>query len=322
MPEGISKEILKVDEEIKNVKSDIEKCEDEIKIAISNALQSTGIDKKFWVKEVQALRAEMDALRAEKKSVNEASLQKLLIKEVQALRAKENALMYSEGKCIPFLLASIFDCYLISAHNFPDAEKTLSALQQAKMSCDRFLEFPFEVKEFRESDRMLQSVYVRSSYIDIFSLICNSIISGTMRIVVTGTPGIGKSTFLYYFIWKFLNDEKGSLNQNRFNLYIQCTPFTVLQFINDRVIELNGIDATKTLKRDNKALVLVDMVESVEPMGCTGIRIVLSSPNPARFKEFSKSRCLSLYMNSWLYSEILTVWEKSYKGILSLEEVD
>jgi hypothetical protein len=91
------------------------------------------------------------------------------------------------------------------------------------MSSDSFLEFPFDVKEFRDSDRVLQSVYVRSSYIDIFSLICESINSGTKRIVVTGTPGIGKSTFMFYFVWKFLNDAEGSLDQNRFNLYIPCT---------------------------------------------------------------------------------------------------
>jgi hypothetical protein len=188
------------------------------------------------------------------------------------------------------------------------------------MSSDSFLEFPFDVKEFRESDRVLQSVYVRSSYIDIFSLICESINSGTKRIVVTGTPGIGKSTFIFYFVWRFLNDVKGSLEQNRFNLYIQCAPDEVLQFKSGRVLELSGMEARRTLKLDKMALVLVDMVETAEPMRCSGIRIVLSSPNPARFKEFSKGVCLVLYMNPWQYNEILTVWEKLYKSILSLEE--
>ena len=190
------------------------------------------------------------------------------------------------------------------------------------MSSDSFLEFPFGVKEFRESDRVLQSVYVRSSYIDIFSLICESISSGTKRIVVTGTPGIGKSTFLYYFVWKFLNDAKGSLDQNRFNLYIQCAPDEVLQFEAGRVLELSGMEARRTLKRDEKALVLVDMRETAEPMLCPGIRIVLSSPNPARFKEFSKGVCRKFCMNPWLYDEIHSVWLKSYKRKLTIEDVN
>ena len=190
------------------------------------------------------------------------------------------------------------------------------------MSSDSFLEFPFDVKEFRESDRVLQSVYVRCSYIDIFSLICESISSGTKRIVVTGTPGIGKSTFLYYFVWKFLNDAKGSLDQNRFNLYIQCTPLRVLQFAHDRVIVLTGVEAEETLICDDKALVLVDMRESDEPMLCSGIRIVLSSPNPARFKEFSKGVCRKFCMNPWLYDEIHSVWLKSYKRKLTIEDVN
>jgi hypothetical protein len=64
------------------------------------------------------------------------------------------------------------------------------------------------------------------------------------------------------------------------------------------------------------------MVKTDEPMPCSGIRIVLSSPNPARFKEFSKGVCLILYMNPWLYDEILTVWKKSYKDVLSLDQVN
>ena len=190
------------------------------------------------------------------------------------------------------------------------------------MSSDSFLEFPFDINEFRESDQVLQYIYVRNSYFDIFNLICESITSGTKRFVVTGTPGIGKSTFMYYFIWRFLNDAEGSLDQNRFNLYIQCAPDEVLQFKSGRVLELSGMEARRTLKRDKKALVLVDMREPDEPMLCPGIRIVLSSPNPARFKEFSKGVCLILYMNPWIYDEILTVWEKLYKDVLSLDEVN
>jgi hypothetical protein len=190
------------------------------------------------------------------------------------------------------------------------------------MSSDSFLEFPFDVKEFRESDRVLQSVYVRSSYIDIFSLICESIHSGIKRIVVTGTPGIGKSTFIFYFVWRFLNDAKGSLDQNRFNLYIQCAPDEVLQFEAGRVKRLTGFHAKETIRDDDKALVLVDMVKTDEPMPCSGIRIVLSSPNPARFKEFSKGVCRKFYMNPWLYDEVNTVWLKSYQGKLTIENVD
>ena len=169
---------------------------------------------------------------------------------------------------------------------------------------------------------MLPYIYVRSSYFDIFNLICESIISGTKRIVVTGTPGIGKSTFMYYFIWKFLNDAEGSLGLNQLNLYIQYTPDDVLQFKSGRVLELIGIEAKQTLKLDKKALVLVDMREPDEPMLCAGIRIVLSSPNPARFKEFSKGFCRKFFMNPWLYNEILAVWLKSYQGKITIENVD
>jgi hypothetical protein len=67
-----------VEKEIKKVNSAIKNCEGEIKIAASNVLQSAGEDmQQYWMKEVQALRAEKNALLTEK----------------SALRAKENALM-------------------------------------------------------------------------------------------------------------------------------------------------------------------------------------------------------------------------------------
>ena len=48
MPKDISKEILKVDEEIKKASSDTEKCEGEVKIAESSVLQSTLFSRVFF----------------------------------------------------------------------------------------------------------------------------------------------------------------------------------------------------------------------------------------------------------------------------------
>ena len=77
-----------MDEEIKKVNSDIEKCEGEIKIASSNVLQSTGEDKQYWMNKENALRAEKNALRAKENALRA---------EKNALRAKENALMAKEN---------------------------------------------------------------------------------------------------------------------------------------------------------------------------------------------------------------------------------
>ena len=72
-----------MDKELKKVKSDIEKCEDEIKIAETNVFQSTGEDKKYWMMKEIALRAKKTVLRAtesalmaEKKPINEVSIPK------------------------------------------------------------------------------------------------------------------------------------------------------------------------------------------------------------------------------------------------------
>ena len=84
---------------------------------------------------------------------------------------------------------------------FKVAQTSYSALRNAALSFDKFLEFPFTCKQFREKQQNLESIYVRQDYFDIFELIFGNIKAGIDRFVVTGTPGIGKTIFLYYFVW-------------------------------------------------------------------------------------------------------------------------
>ena len=70
--------------DIVKVSNDIVKCEDEIKIAETNVLQSTGDDKKYWIMKEKALRAEKNVLRAK---------ENVLRAEKNVLRAEKIALM-------------------------------------------------------------------------------------------------------------------------------------------------------------------------------------------------------------------------------------
>ena len=57
-----------------------------------------------------------------------------------------------------------------------------------------------------------RTLYVRQAYKDLFTIICNYLNSGdiedrTSRIAITGTPGIGKSMFLFYIMWRLTKME-------------------------------------------------------------------------------------------------------------------
>ena len=57
-----------------------------------------------------------------------------------------------------------------------------------------------------------RTLYVRQAYKDLFAIICNYLNSGdiedrTSRVAITGTPGIGKSMFLFYIMWRLTKME-------------------------------------------------------------------------------------------------------------------
>ena len=76
---------------------------------------------------------------------------------------------------------------------------------------DGFLYFPIRPCFFPTH---MKTIYIRKAYEDLFTLICNNLHPENPekrlhRITITGTPGIGKSVFLFYILWRLAN-EKGA----------------------------------------------------------------------------------------------------------------
>ena len=55
-------------------------------------------------------------------------------------------------------------------------------------------------------DTNLNQLFIRESYKTIASSILES--NGSHKAIITGTPGIGKSLFLFYLLWKLVKDGK------------------------------------------------------------------------------------------------------------------
>ena len=58
----------------------------------------------------------------------------------------------------------------------------------------------------------MKAIYIRRAYEDLFTLICNNLHPENPkkrchRITITGTPGIGKSVFLFYILWRLANEK-------------------------------------------------------------------------------------------------------------------
>lgn len=144
-----------------------------------------------------------------------------------------------------------------------------------------------------------------------------------MRFLITGTLGIGKSIFLYYILWRlstsFDLDNKNSQIWKGKKIFIQSDSHKILYLKENQVIVYSLFDASKIL--DYNSLLLVDMVESQEPLFNPGITIIFASPNPARYKQFIKDVMTAvLYMKVWTKKELELVWKKNYKSVVTNED--
>ena len=91
-----------------------------------------------------------------------------------------------------------------------DAELTLfwNSLREISNK-DGFLHFPIRPCFL---PTQMKAIYIRKAYEDLFTLICNNLHPENPkkrrhRITITGTPGIGKSVFLFYILWRLANEE-------------------------------------------------------------------------------------------------------------------
>jgi hypothetical protein len=98
---------------------------------------------------------------------------------------------------------------LITSELVPDADSTSfwNSLRDIKNE-KGFLRFPIRPRFFPKRMKLL--LYIRKAYVDMFDIICKNLeirdpekrLAG---MVITGTPGIGKSVFLFYIMWKLAN---------------------------------------------------------------------------------------------------------------------
>jgi RHS (Retrotransposon Hot Spot) family protein len=146
-------------------------------------------------------------------------------------------------------------------------------------------------------------IYVRDEYRDFYQIIMENLSLGSKYAVVTGNPGIGKSIFKYYFIWKYLMET----NASTFVLEEEKNIFSC--YSSGKVKVLTYQEALKDLSfRGFPYFIdLTDAVEtSVKKKLNPSIAIIFSSPNDLRYKEFLKNRFARKYfMNAWTEAELI-----------------
>ena len=194
------------------------------------------------------------------------------------------------------------------------AQSTYETLSNGKLQND-FIEFTNDVK-LLTNHIIVKNIYVRESYKTITALIADKMIKeGVKRFVVTGTPGIGKSIYLHYFLWVLLTRQTSINNNVERKIYLQGEYGRIYSFQGNKTVSMDAWMASETVLCDSNCILLVDMVEENEPELCRGTTIVFSSPNLKRYKQFVNRMASRFILNCWTLEELKAVWLHSYQHI-------
>jgi hypothetical protein len=147
----------------------------------------------------------------------------------------------------------------------------------------------------------LKSIYIRQSYQDLFSMILTLEKEELHRMAITGNPGIGKSVFLFYILWRL------SL--------IDTTQTVLLHRAKDRgliyVFQKSGCWSTRNLGNIDSYLALYStwyLTDTLDPPPgeVKAVTILVSSPATKHFNEFLKysSTDILRYLPVWTLEEL------------------
>ncbi len=154
----------------------------------------------------------------------------------------------------------------------------------------------------------LKSIFVRKAYIEIdksidevyMENVSSNELASTTNIIVTGTPGVGKTCFLLHQLCAAKHREKNVVVQvgNAFTAFISTPEPHVWARLDDLDREC--------LLSDNKTMFFYDPGATNTPLerDVSAFTIVYASMNPANYRRLNKTNKLTLFMPVWSLQEL------------------
>jgi len=154
-----------------------------------------------------------------------------------------------------------------------------------------------------------QFVMVRSVYKTIFEKIKNVYLAfqtgSRRRVLLTGTPGTGKTMFLSYLLYRLLKEDSTSRNRTFSIIVDTCNGCALIKPDNSIFIsDINSGAFSKELSMKNTWYVK-DIEDKVKPYEFKAFILFISSPNKEGIgSKFLKLNPLELYMPLWEWWEL------------------
>ena len=171
---------------------------------------------------------------------------------------------------------------------------------------DGFLHLPLVTDLIEEDNSM---IYIREPYKDLFNIIWNNVNPvkpnpRLHRIAITGTPGIGKSMFLFYILWRLANMK----TKRTVILRRQMDEGDIYVFQNEGCWMTMSRKDMRLLLKDKTTWYLTDALEP-QPGKVEAVTILVTSPAQkyySAFVEYSHAAPL-YYLPFWSLEELQLV---------------
>jgi hypothetical protein len=165
---------------------------------------------------------------------------------------------------------------------------------------DNFLSFPIRHKIL---PKRMTSLYIRSSYRELYDRMLAFFEEGNSGFPLTGTPGIGKGVFLIYVLWRLARLEKPP----EAVVLHRAEDFGIIYlFTSKGCFKTRNISCVDPFLQKNTTWYLTDSLDP--PPTLTGpITIFVAPPNWKHYKEFLKVHpsVLLQFLEPWSLDELL-----------------
>eukprot|EP00026_Physarum_polycephalum_P004352 Phypoly_transcript_04370.p1 GENE.Phypoly_transcript_04370~~Phypoly_transcript_04370.p1 ORF type:complete len:622 (+),score=82.74 Phypoly_transcript_04370:133-1998(+) len=170
---------------------------------------------------------------------------------------------------------------------------------------------------FLGDERLGSKLFVRGSYKGL-AAVTFGILDGGKNAVITGNPGIGKSFFLFYFLYLLQVREPEATVvvyrhlEKRWYLFSKEGAFT-------QVGEAEGYAVLEPYLMDPNAWYLVD---TATPLRVRAKTLLVSSPYEKRYKEFCKENTHIRYMPIWNKAELDICRQEFYHDTVTQDKLN
>ncbi|KAI3644083.1 hypothetical protein MP228_010247 [Amoeboaphelidium protococcarum] len=151
-------------------------------------------------------------------------------------------------------------------------------------------------------------LFVRKCYVDVFDLLMENVAVGREHFGISGTPGIGKSQFFLYILYRVMNDSPWKPKRIVYQVNQQ---FFCYDLRKHYVVALEPLQSSMLI-HEQDTLYVIDGLYAV-PLSSSCVTLFISSPLSDHFREYVMQKKATVwYLPVWTLEELSACRQECY----------